>query len=385
MENFKNWWFELTSDQRTRYKKWTIIIAILTVSYIGYHLKGPATPLPTANVEEQIASSLGSEALEQDIRASVEQRVDGALEQQKKMIASLQEQLKSLQAGQELQKRQQQLANDLAQFMPKNSAAYPEALAYPPAQSSLEHFSDKPMESSEKQQPTMLGGISFTPGAPSKEAENATKKKTVFLPPSFMSAKLITGIDARTSQLAQAHPEPIMLRVQAPAVLPNYLKANLKGCFIVADAIGDLAKERVTVRLQTLSCLDQQGTAVIDQKIAGFVTDSDGRRDMAGIVVSRAGSHLARSFAAGVIGGFGEAVQSANTVTNINPLGATQSLKPDGVLKSGLGGGLKSATGDLQQFYLDLAKQAMPVIEVGAAKDVTVVIQQGVELEIKEF
>lgn len=384
MENFKTWWFELTSEQRTRYKKWTVIIAILTISYIGYHLKGPATPLPMANIEEQIAS-LGSDALEQDIRASIEQRVDGALEQQKKIIASLQEQLKNLQAGQELQKRQQQLANDLEQFIPKNAATYPEAPAYPPAPSSLEHFSDKPMESPEKQQPTMLGGISFTPGAPNKEAESATKKKTVFLPPSFMPAKLITGIDARTSQLAQAHPEPIMLRVQAPAVLPNYLKANLKGCFIVADALGDLAKERVTVRLLTLNCLDQQGTAVINQKIEGFVTDSDGRRDMAGIVVSRAGSHLARSFAAGVIGGFGEAIQAENTVTNINPLGMTKASKPEGILKSGLGGGLKSATSDLQQFYLDLAKQAMPVIEVGAAKDITVVIQTGVELEIKEF
>lgn len=384
MENLKNWWYELTSEQRTRYKKWAIIITVLTVSYIGYYLKGPTTPRATANVEEQILS-LGSDALEQDIRASIEQRVDSALEQQKKMIASLQEQLKSVQEGQQLQKNQQQLANDLANFMPKNAAAYPEASAYPPVSSSMDHLTDKAADSHEKTQGVVLGGISFTEGSQDKELATAAKKKTVFLPPSFMSAKLITGIDARTSHLAEAHPEPIMLRVQAPAVLPNYLKANLKGCFIVADAIGDLAKERVTVRLQSLSCLDQNGTAVINQKIAGFVTDSDGRRDMAGIVVSRAGSHLARSFAAGVIGGFGEAIQSANTVTNINPLGMTQSLKPDGVLKSGIGGGLKSATSDLQQFYLDLAKQAMPVIEVGAAKDVTVVIQEGVELEIKEF
>ncbi len=38
----------------------------------------------------------------------------------------------------------------------------------------------------------------------------------------------------------------------------------------------------------------------------------------------------------------------------------------------------------LHDFYLSLAKQATPVIEVGAAKKITVVISEGKELEIRE-
>jgi conjugal transfer pilus assembly protein TraB len=37
----------------------------------------------------------------------------------------------------------------------------------------------------------------------------------------------------------------MMIRVQAPAVLPNEVKANLKGCFVIAEGYGNLATHRV--------------------------------------------------------------------------------------------------------------------------------------------
>ena len=36
----------------------------------------------------------------------------------------------------------------------------------------------------------------------------------------------------------------------------------------------------------------------------------------------------------------------------------------------------------MSDFYLDLVKQSTPVIEVGAAKKITVIISEGKELEI---
>jgi conjugal transfer pilus assembly protein TraB len=53
--------------------------------------------------------------------------------------------------------------------------------------------------------------------------------------------------------------------------------------------------------------------------------------------------------------------------------------------KSAAGGGLSEGAKTLHELYLDLAKQATPVIEVGAAREVTVVISEGKELEIKEI
>jgi conjugal transfer pilus assembly protein TraB len=51
--------------------------------------------------------------------------------------------------------------------------------------------------------------------------------------------------------------------------------------------------------------------------------------------------------------------------------------------KTGIAGGLSRSSDKLTDFYLDLARQAGPVVEVGAAKDVVVVIQEGLALEIK--
>jgi conjugal transfer pilus assembly protein TraB len=55
------------------------------------------------------------------------------------------------------------------------------------------------------------------------------------------------------------------------------------------------------------------------------------------------------------------------------------------MLQAGAGGGISSAAQQISKFYLELARQTMPVIEVGAVRDVTLVISEGVELEIKEI
>ena len=51
--------------------------------------------------------------------------------------------------------------------------------------------------------------------------------------------------------------------------------------------------------------------------------------------------------------------------------------------KAWIAGGLSKSSDKLTDFYLDLARQAGPIVEVAAAKDVVVVIQEGVTLEIK--
>ena len=66
-------------------------------------------------------------------------------------------------------------------------------------------------------------------------------------------------------------------------------------------------------------------------------------------------------------------------VSNINLV--KRHTKPNP--QAGIAGGLSRSSDKLTDFYLDLARQAGPIVEVGAAKDVVVVIQEGVSLEIK--
>ena len=218
-----------------------------------------------------------------------------------------------------------------------------------------------------------------------KAAEKKSKKKTVYLPPSFMEATMLSGLDAPTTEGGKGQPVPVLLRIRDLAFLPNQVRANLKGCFVISEGHGSLADERAHLRITSISCLSKKGTAVIDQHVKGFVVDSDGKIGLRGTVVSKMGAIVARSVIAGFFSGIGEAIKQQTTITSISPLGQTQSIDPNQMLTAGAGSGLSSAAQQISKFYLELARQTMPVIEVGAVRDVTLVISEGVELEIKEI
>ena len=88
---------------------------------------------------------------------------------------------------------------------------------------------------------------------------------------------------------------------------------------------------------------------------------------------------------AGFAVGFGDAMNSSAITTMSSGLGVTQTLNTDQATKAGAGRGIAQAGRDLQKFLLDLGKQAVPVVEVGAMRPVTVVISEGVEIEVKDI
>ena len=139
------------------------------------------------------------------------------------------------------------------------------------------------------------------------------------------------------------------------------------------------------MRLVSLSCIGRNGQAVIDTTVKGFVTDSDSKVGLSGRVVSKMGAATARAVVAGIFGGAGDALQASSLTQSTSALGTTAIVDSDQLTKSAAGSGLAEGSKTLQELYLDLAKQATPVIEVGAAKEVTVVISEGKQLEIKEF
>jgi conjugal transfer pilus assembly protein TraB len=226
-------------------------------------------------------------------------------------------------------------------------------------------------------------------GAGTKSQKDEDKKKgvkTVYLPGgSFMEATLISGLDAPTTESAKGHPVPVLLRVKAPAQLPSDVRANLRGCFVVADGKGNLATERAELTLVSMSCMDRKGNAVIDQDIKGWIVDEDGRVGLRGVVVAKMGAMIARSMLAGFLGGMGEAFKAASQTTSVSPLGVnTVNTTGEKAVFAGLGQGLSSAFTETQKFYMELARQTLPVISVGATKVVTLVIGKGVSLEIKK-
>jgi len=239
----------------------------------------------------------------------------------------------------------------------------------------------------------LIGGIGLERNKNFKKEQvelSEGKKKapeTIYLPPSFMEATLLSGVAAPTTSEARKDPSPLLFRINDLAILPNRVKANLKGCFVIGEGMGNLADERVHVRLTTLSCVAKNGTAVIDQPIKGWVVDADGKIALKGNVVAKMGTHLARSLLAGFVGGIGDGVELTTKTAAFGAGGQPAELFTNtdaaNILKSGIGSGISKASDEMQKFYLELASQTLPVIEVGATKNLTLVISEGVLLEIK--
>jgi len=199
-----------------------------------------------------------------------------------------------------------------------------------------------------------------------------------------MEATLLSGLDAPTAEVGRGNPVPALVRIQDLAVLPNDVKADLKGCFAIVSGYGNLATERAFMQAVSLSCLTNEGKAVIDQEIEGFLVDRDGKIGLSGRVVSRMGATIARSMLAGFFGGLGDYISASNQITSTSALGTTVTIDTGDAAKYGVGAGLSSGFKDIQKFYLDLAKQAIPVIEIPPTKDVTLVIQKGVMLRLRD-
>lgn len=381
--NLRDWWFERTPAEQSRLKRTGAIAAMLAVGVFMYYGSGRDERV----VDEPVATTeltLGTELLEDDIRSQVASELavrDEEAADQQKRLAAMENILAEL-------KDTVGLATDEPEV--PEAAPGPEARpAYPPPPAVFPNPRGQAAALMEVPplQVQFVGGIQRAQGLPLDPPEDDRAKKnsrSVYLAPSFMPAMLLEGIEALTTKGGQANPEPIMLRVQAPAVLPNALKADLKGCFVIANMVGELAKERVEGRLVSLHCLSHDGHAVIDAEIKGHLTDSDGKKGLAGITVTKSGALISRALLASAVGAIGDAVTLDTVTTATSPLGTTQTIDPDKALQAGIGGGIKGGAEKTEELLLELARQTGPVIEIGATKKVFVVVTEGVELEIRE-
>lgn len=390
-------WSKLTSDQKLRAKQLGVVstIALLglglyTASTSG-HKEAPKAP-QASNLD--MGAGLRGDSLEVKLRGDLQKILDGqsllgdrvtAIEEGKVVTGTGGASHAPGMAGGD--------GGDLPPAIPGEAPAYPPAppeargaaseIPAPPAAPTAPPAPPAPPT---QRQIGAIGAATATQASEGGAGSGAASKKgkrTIYLPPGFMKARLLTGIDALASRDATSNPEPIIARVQAPAVLPNEVKANLAGCFVIGNATGSLAKERVEIQLVSISCVDFDSHAVVDQAIKGFFVDADGKKGLSGKVVTRAGATLARSFIAGTIAGISQSVEGSFGSLSTSALGSVRSLDAGDAVKSGVAGGLSKSSDKLTDFYLDLARQAGPVVEVGAAKDVVVVIQEGLALEIK--
>lgn len=199
----------------------------------------------------------------------------------------------------------------------------------------------------------------------------------------FFEGILLNGMDAPTSATTQKNPVPTTLRIKTEAMLPNNFKVDLKECFALASGYGVLSSERAMLRTETLSCVTKTGK-VIEGKMEGYIVGEDGRVGMRGRLVSKQGQMIAKTIVAGGLSGLAQALTPQQVPRlNLNPGNTitTQTADASSIAQTGVAKGFSTAANEVAKFYLEMAREMTPVVEVDAGRKATIVLVKGIELK----
>lgn len=225
-------------------------------------------------------------------------------------------------------------------------------------------------------------------------ASNALPTPSVQHPPVFipagsiLSGVLLNGMDAPTGRKAQKQPMPVLVRVKQEAILPNRFRADVRECFLVSAGYGDLSAERAYIRSETFSCVRDDG-GVIEVPLDAYATGEDGKTGIRGRVVEKRGQLLANALAAGFLRGFSDAFgRNQIPVILTGGAGLTGGAAPfqrafsQQAMEGGALRGAGYAMDRLAHYYMDLAENLFPVIEVDASRKVSFIVQKGTTLKL---
>ncbi len=324
------------------------------------------------------------------------------LRETRSQIGALQDRLSKIENTlQELKRSQQSVISTAPVNKPSPSGATPQTSSHAYQQpapkyisthgnvsSTLPSWSKRTGSKTAATRTYTLGGIQIF-NSPPKQKEKKKKKEeedTIYLPSgTWVEGLLLTGFHAPTELAGKKAPPVILIKLLDLAVLPNDLQTDLEGCYVLAEVRGDLSSGRAIPRVYRLTCLAHDGSALIDEEVVGEVIDSDGKVDLAGHTVLKAGPLFWRYFLAGALEGAAEGIEESTYSFSSSPLGTiyAPSISLEDFAKRSVGKGLSESTNKLADLYMDLIKKTPPIIEVGALKNVAVLFTKGKLLKIK--
>jgi conjugal transfer pilus assembly protein TraB len=201
---------------------------------------------------------------------------------------------------------------------------------------------------------------------------------------SILRGVLLSGMDAPTGRQSRRDPYPALARIKHDAILPNRYRADVRECFLVLAGYGDLASERAYLRTEAITCVREDG-GTIDVPIDAYATGEDGKVGVRGRVVSKQGKLIAQAMMASFVEGFSK-MFSTVPITTLSTSGGQSAtfqnvLTPEalqGAAVSGAGGALDR----LANFFMDMAEEMFPVIEIDAGRSIEFVLNRGATLRI---
>jgi conjugal transfer pilus assembly protein TraB len=222
---------------------------------------------------------------------------------------------------------------------------------------------------------------------PAATSPGTTEPGSVYIPAgAILKGVLINGIDMPTGQNARKDPVPALIRVKHQAILPNRVRADLRECFLLVGGFGDLASERAYLRGETFSCIRNDG-GVIEIPIDGYAVGEDGKVGVRGRVVSKQGVLLAKALQAGFLQSFSQIFNRMPSIPVNTGTGTDlqfQSMLTPQALSAASAQGVGGAMDRLANYYLDMAEQLLPVIEVDAGRGAEFILNRGVSMKLAD-
>lgn len=187
---------------------------------------------------------------------------------------------------------------------------------------------------------------------------------------SILSAFLLTGMEAPSGTRSEKNPLPVLMRIKLDAIMPNYARADVKECHLLGSAVGELATQRIQVRGETVSCILADNSA-LEGSVKFFLADNDGKAGLRGKLVTRSGQMLSRAAGAALAQGLSGALTagvSSGSGTSVNLGGQS--------IASGAMQGAADGFDMLTEYYISLAEETFPVIEVPNGRWVDVILTE---------
>jgi len=220
-----------------------------------------------------------------------------------------------------------------------------------------------------------------------EEAANIKDEPGTYIPAgSMIEAIVLVGMDAPTSKQAKRDPFPALMRFKKEAILPNRYTADIRECFLITSGYGSLSSERAFLRGETLSCVREDG-GVIETRFDSFAVGEDGKTGVRGRLVTKAGALVGKAMLAGFGEGLAKALDVAVVPTvqtgDSDSAVSFQQIMSQEALQTGAVGGVSKSLTKASEYFLDMADEMTPVIEIDAGRVIQFVVSRGVSLKIR--
>jgi len=330
------------------------------------------TPRPAAKL-----SPLDPSELERALVQRYETRFDGLqaqVQRQQRQFEATHAEQRKLTA--ELQQRLDHGLAELRQLLTTRPATTTQAeLPSPTHVPTFRHVAPQQQQRSTASVPRPTPTLEI----PRDAAAEAETRPTVQLPAgSFVSSTLLTGAYAPADQ---ERPLPVLLRINEGFTGPNHTRVPLQACFVVGKAAADLGAERATIQTARLSCTLPSGQ-VFEQDVSGYVAARDGLFGVPCRLIRHDAVKLGMASVTGFLSGAAQALSRAESTTVLSPVsGAEFSAVTGDTTRYAAYAGLSETAHQLSRYYLQLANQITPAIQIPANLDVHVVMNEGVTID----